>query len=150
MDNVTRFFASGFIPQAPKLCYPKVSIQNNENFSDWSFFCSFATGANDTGRAPWAVIISANFQKKFKTAIMRYSGALGKLIHEINLKPNISWHCPLKATQAWDISFTIFGLDLICTMSIAWNTRLILYKFRSGWFIQSLYLPALTYSTRKL
>ncbi len=30
---------------------PKVSKQNNENFSDWRF-CPFATGVNDTGGAP--------------------------------------------------------------------------------------------------
>ncbi len=28
---------------------------------------------------------------------MEYSGAGGKLIHEINQKQKISWHCPFKA-----------------------------------------------------
>ncbi len=40
------------------LYFPKVSKQNNQNFSDWRFLL-FATGANenDTGGAPWAVNI---------------------------------------------------------------------------------------------
>ncbi len=32
----------------------------------------------------------------FLTALIRYSGAWGKLIHEKNLKSKISWHCPFK------------------------------------------------------
>ncbi len=33
------------------------------------------------------------FSKKFETALMVYSGAWGKLIHEKNQKSKISWHC---------------------------------------------------------
>jgi hypothetical protein len=36
------------------------------------------------------------FSKKFETALMVYSGAWGKLIHEKNQKQKISWHCPFK------------------------------------------------------
>ncbi len=36
------------------------------------------------------------FSKKFKTVLMWYSGAGGKLIHEKNRKQKISWHCPFK------------------------------------------------------
>ncbi len=36
------------------------------------------------------------FSKKFETVLMKYSGAGGKLIHEKNQKPKISWHCPFK------------------------------------------------------
>jgi hypothetical protein len=36
--------------------------------------------------------VSSNFLKKFKTALMGYQGAWGKLIHEKNLKSKISWH----------------------------------------------------------
>ena len=36
------------------------------------------------------------FSKKFETALMVYSGAWGKLIHEKNQKSKISWHCPFK------------------------------------------------------
>ncbi len=36
------------------------------------------------------------FSKKYETALMVYSGAWGKLIHEKNLKSKISWHCPFK------------------------------------------------------
>ncbi len=28
---------------------------------------------------------------------MLFSGASGKMIHENNLKQNISWHCPFKS-----------------------------------------------------
>ncbi len=34
--------------------------------------------------------------KKFETALMMYSGAWGKQIHEKNQKSKISWHCPFK------------------------------------------------------
>ncbi len=34
------------------------------------------------------------FSKKFETAVMVYSGAWGKLIHEKTEKEKISWHCP--------------------------------------------------------
>jgi hypothetical protein len=36
------------------------------------------------------------FLKKFKTALLVYSGAWGKLIHEKNQNQTISWHCPYK------------------------------------------------------
>ncbi len=44
------------------------------------------------------------FSKKFKTVLMGYSGAGGKLIHEKNHKQKISWHCPFNNTtfqNAW-------------------------------------------------
>ncbi len=34
------------------------------------------------------------FSGKFETALMVYSGAWGKLIHEKSQKSKISWHCP--------------------------------------------------------
>ncbi len=43
--------------------------------------------------------------KKFETALIGYSGAWGKLIHEKNLKSKISVHCPFKPTAA-SASFT--------------------------------------------
>ncbi len=36
------------------------------------------------------------FSKKFETALLVYSGAWGKLIHEKKQKSKISWHCPFK------------------------------------------------------
>jgi hypothetical protein len=36
------------------------------------------------------------FSKKIETALMVYSGAWGKLIHEKNQKSKISWHFPFK------------------------------------------------------
>jgi hypothetical protein len=39
--------------------------------------------------------ISREKKKKFYAALMGYSGAWGKLIHEKNLKSKILWHVPL-------------------------------------------------------
>ncbi len=39
------------------------------------------------------------FSKKFETALLVYSGAWGKLIHEKKQKSKISWHCPFKCMQ---------------------------------------------------
>jgi hypothetical protein len=36
------------------------------------------------------------FSKKFETALMVYSGAWGKQIHEKKPKSKILWHCPFK------------------------------------------------------
>ncbi len=58
------------------LYFPKVSKLNNLNFF------AFATGVNDTSSKPWAANISAKFSKKFETALMLYSGAWRKQIHE--------------------------------------------------------------------
>ncbi len=53
-------------------------------------FFAFATGVVDTGGKPLAAKISANFSKKFETALMVYLGNWGKLIHEKNQKSKIS------------------------------------------------------------
>jgi hypothetical protein len=44
------------------------------------------------------------FSKKFEMALMGYSGALGKLIHEKNLKSKISWHCPFTPLDGKEMS----------------------------------------------
>ncbi len=51
---------------------------------------------NDTGGAPWAANISADFRKNSKQPFIVYSGAWGKLSHEKNQKSKISLHCPFK------------------------------------------------------
>jgi hypothetical protein len=38
----------------------------------------------------------SQFAKKFETALVVYSGAWGKMIHEKNQKSKILWHCPFK------------------------------------------------------
>ncbi len=48
-----------------------------------------ATGVVDTG-GTLACEYLREFSKKFKTVLMRYSGAGGKLIHEKNRKQKIS------------------------------------------------------------
>jgi hypothetical protein len=55
------------------------------------------------------------FSKKFETALVVYSGAWGKLIHEKNQKRKISWHCPFKGTQDWEFFDLDFG---ICVISL--------------------------------
>ncbi len=44
----------------------------------------------------WAAKISKNFRKKFEMAVVVYSGAWGKLLHEKYMKSKISWHCSFK------------------------------------------------------
>jgi hypothetical protein len=63
-----------------------VSKLNNKNFSDGRFFPV----------VPLELGISRRISKKFETALMGYSVALGKLILEKNLKSKISWHCLFK------------------------------------------------------
>ncbi len=41
----------------------------------------------------------ASFFKKFKSALMAYLGAWGKMIHVKKQKQKISWHCPFKYKQ---------------------------------------------------
>ncbi len=55
------------------------------------------------------------FSKKFETVLMQYSGAGEKLIHQKNQKQKISWHCPFKGAQAWDIRDRVFYTNQACT-----------------------------------
>jgi hypothetical protein len=51
------------------------------------------------------------FLKKFETALLVYSGAWGKLIHEKKKqKSKISWHCPFNADKAhWHSGTTFYN-----------------------------------------
>ncbi len=77
--------------------YPKVSKRNNANFSDWRLF-PFATGVcHRCQRHRWCSLSCEylrEFSKKIEMAVMAYSGAWGKLIHEKNQKSKISRHYP--------------------------------------------------------
>ncbi len=86
---------------------PKRVQKKWNHFSDWRFF-PFATGVNHTSSQPWAANIFANFQKKFDSALMVYSVAWGKLIHEKNQKQKILWHCPFKYS-CLTLSLTALG-----------------------------------------
>ncbi len=68
------------------------NLQILKNICAARHLCKFFTGVNDT---------CGKFLNKFETALMRYSGAWGKLIHEKNLKSKILWHCPFKLPFAW-------------------------------------------------
>ncbi len=48
------------------------------------------------------------FSKKFETALLVYSGAWGKLIHEKKQKSKISWHCPFKGLKFFN-PYSILG-----------------------------------------
>ncbi len=76
-------------------------------FSAWRFF-PFATGVKDTGGKPLAANISANFRKKFKTALRVYSEAWGKLIQEKN-----QMHCPFLS-----LSWNFLSWKLSCSWKI--------------------------------
>ncbi len=60
---------------------PKDARKMKKKQSDWRFFW-FTTSVNDTGGASQAANISENFMKKFEMALLVYSGACLKLIHE--------------------------------------------------------------------
>jgi hypothetical protein len=72
------------------LYYPKVPKQNYLNFSAWRFFSichRWCTLSREYLR---------QLSKKIEMAVMVYSDAWGKLIHEKNQKSKISRHCPFK------------------------------------------------------
>ncbi len=54
------FWFFSWLSFPPAQSIPKVSKRNKENFYDWRFY------PFDTGGAPWAANISANFQKNLK------------------------------------------------------------------------------------
>jgi hypothetical protein len=64
-------FTNGVVDTSGKFATGVIFISGN-----------FAAGIVDTGCQPWSANISANFRKKFETALMVYSEAWGKLIHE--------------------------------------------------------------------
>jgi hypothetical protein len=81
--QLTRFFASGFFMNHLRL---KIALGSFRIFPEirrdiCRSWCTISI--NDTGGAPWAANISANFrEKKIETALIGYSEAWVKLIHE--------------------------------------------------------------------
>jgi hypothetical protein len=91
----------------------------------------FAAGVVDTGGIFAAVSlipvvhldlrISPRISKKFKTVLIKYSGAEGKLIHAKNQKLKISPHCPFKVIflgsllhlQTFKYSFNTCTIDFL-------------------------------------
>ncbi len=61
-----------------------------------SKFFSFIAGVVDNADKLSFAKMYANFRKKIEMFQMGYSGARGKLIHEINLKLKISCQTPFK------------------------------------------------------
>ncbi len=68
-----------------------------------------ATGINDIGDKLATSVnvtelrISLQISKKIETALMVYSTAWGKLIHEKNQKSKISLHCPFNGYPYWKV-----------------------------------------------
>ncbi len=85
----------------------------------------FATGINNTSetsgkicrRCRWyrrstlSCKYLREFLKKFETALLVYSRAWGKLIHEKNQMQKISWHCPFKGTVSRDFRLLVFFMN---------------------------------------
>ncbi len=90
--------------------------------------------ANVNVGAPWAVNISDNFQNKFETALMGYSGAWEKLIYEKNLESKISWHCHFKSGASIAIACSNTSDFIVLLMHVAasqhgvWITQLNSHK----------------------
>ncbi len=108
----------------------------------------FATGINNTTKTcskicrrcrwhRWSTFSCEylrEFSKKFEMALMVYSRAWGKLIHEKNQKQKISWHCPFnevllllffyifyKIVIISNIHLMILGTCLVCYMVCWWR-----------------------------
>ncbi len=74
------------------------------------------------------VSLKAKITYSMLTALMVYSGAWGKLIHEKNQKSKISWHCPFK------LVFCFFSLFLKVNSLVATPLVANIFKFlRDVW-----------------
>ncbi len=79
-------FAAGFVVTDGKFDAGVVDTSDNFTTGVVDTGGKFATGVIDTGGAPRL----ANFVQKFGMTLVLFSGAWGKMIHEKNLKQNIS------------------------------------------------------------
>ncbi len=85
-----------------QLYYPKVSKQNNYNFSDWRFF-PFATGVNDTEVAPEAANISKNSLSPFLKGTVPLDFRLQVFfLNQFPPSRKSSGTVPLKERRKWE------------------------------------------------
>jgi hypothetical protein len=96
------------------LDYSKV-LKKKKNLIFW-----FATGAPSAA-------ISANFWKKYEMALIGYSEAWGKLIHEKTLNYKISWHRRQSYESLLSVIFSLFSC-----------TNLLDREYRIAWFREDL------------
>ncbi len=77
------------------------------------------------------------FSKKFEMAVMVYSDAWGKLIHEKNQK----WHCPFKAviTSRRNYVTTLFGIQRVSYQKV-WEQKKLSLLQRYLSFLTNLYI----------
>jgi hypothetical protein len=61
--------------------------------------------------------------EKFEMTLMLFSGTLGKMIHEKNLKQKISWHCPYQAISFNEEYYT-HGSGEFILLSIAHGVKM--------------------------
>ncbi len=73
---------------------PKLSKQNNYNFSDWRFF--HLPPLSTTPTVHFELRISPRIFKKNRNGPNGILRALGETGHEKKQKSKISWHCPFK------------------------------------------------------
>ncbi len=90
-----------------------MSKQNNKKFSVWRFL-PFVTGVNNTGGAPWAANISANFRKNSKRPYWYTLGLGGNWFMKKTEVEN-SWHCPFKL---WTLNFSRPLIQYVCMILI--------------------------------
>ncbi len=74
------------------------------------------------------------FSKKLEMAVMVYSCAWGKLIHEKKQKSKISWHCPFKGTVLRDGSGFWWHVWLVLSLNWGRGNFFIFFKVLQ-WFI---------------
>jgi hypothetical protein len=67
-------------------------------FVDWSMFSSVGPSLA-AGKIASNLVISANVRKKFETALIVFSGAWGKLIHEKNRSRKSRDTAPLRSLK---------------------------------------------------
>ncbi len=93
----------------------------------------FAT-VNDTGGAPWALNISAKFRKNLETALIVYSRARGKLIHEKTRSRKSRDTVPLSDQQT-DISSSRIYFKEKGILKV--DSEIIYYSWEELWSCQS-------------
>jgi hypothetical protein len=121
LPPVSTTAASNLPPVSPTqvINLPPVLTTPVENFSTdttdvFDFGAKFATGVNDTGGNLPLPPVSRTPALNLPYALMVYSVAWGKLIHEKKLKSKISWHFPFKLGSYVHYSLTQWYKLLFC------------------------------------
>ncbi len=109
----TKFFASGIFHGSPSPKPLKTTLESLQMFSRIRGDISQVKVLHWYQRHRWWTLSCKylrEFSKNFETALMVYSGAWGKLIHEKNQKSKISWHCPFNFSLSSNIPSVIAAI----------------------------------------